>query len=830
MNRLVFSTLILLLIGSVMAYAQTLPISKTSLQKRDASNTGTITITGVVVDEITGEGIEYPTVALFSDSLKVIKAVAGGIDGRFIIEHIAPGSYFLSASMIGYTNSKDPLTIAGIDKKRDVGKIKIKRGIALKEVVVQAVKPLVKNETDKLIYSVEADPLSASSNLVDILKKVPMLSVDGNDEIRLNGTTDYKLLVNGKSTGMMVKNFKDVMKSLPATAIKEIEVITNPPARYDAEGIGGVINIITSRRRSGGYNGNINANVSTKGDYGAGGYFSAQINKLALSVNLNSGIYNSVKTKNYYESENLGSDLYRYAYNNGHAMNKGENTMVGVEGSYDIDSLNMITISGWGFTGENRSVSNKRYISMDLNKKTTREYVNDLNNKNGYGMMSGSLSYQKNFKKPDKSLTFSYSIDHNPSSGDFNNVIDPVLDYLEYKQKSHNKANGTEHTIQADYYDPISKKHQFETGVKYILRQNYSDTDVHKWDESNKIWVRDNSKINDLDYNQHILGAYLGYVFKYKKLSLKGGARMEYTYNDGVSKSEQKEIEFDNRQFDLVPYVNLSYMFKGAHIVTLSYTQRLSRPGIWYLNPYINDSDPMNIRFGNPELNTVKRDVFTIGYRKSSSKWSLNTTANASFTTNNIESIVTIGANGVSSTTYENIGKNNSFSLNLNFSYYLGAKFNLYLNGSIIYSTYESKEINQSSSGFTPMGGVGCSVALWKNATATGNFYIFGGSASLQSKSTVICNTMVGLTQKIYKDKFSVSASVNQPFNHTITSKNDITGTNFSSHSEFISYPRSFRFSVNWRFGKYNVNVKKARKSSVDDKLGGGGATTGGDK
>ncbi len=100
-----------------MAYAQTLPISKTSLQKRDASNTGTITITGVVVDEITGEGIEYPTVALFSDSLKVIKAVAGGIDGRFIIEHIAPGSYFLSASMIGYTNSKDPLTIAGIDKK-----------------------------------------------------------------------------------------------------------------------------------------------------------------------------------------------------------------------------------------------------------------------------------------------------------------------------------------------------------------------------------------------------------------------------------------------------------------------------------------------------------------------------------------------------------------------------------------------------------------------------------------------------------------------------------------------------------------------------------------
>jgi len=250
---------------------------RASAQK--AVNPG-ITITGVVADSLSGKTIEYPTVAIFTDSLKLIKAVAGGADGKFTIEAPGEGKYILSASMIGYSNSKNSLLLEGGIKKYDAGTIKLLEGMQLKEVTVVAVKPLIKNEPDKLTYNLESDPQTSSSALVDILRKVPMLSVDGEDVVRLNGETNFKVLVNGRSSGLLVKNFKDAIKSMPASTIKSIEVITNPPAKYDAEGIGGIINIITNRKDTQGYSGSLSAGYNTLGGFNGGGYISAQLGKL----------------------------------------------------------------------------------------------------------------------------------------------------------------------------------------------------------------------------------------------------------------------------------------------------------------------------------------------------------------------------------------------------------------------------------------------------------------------------------------------------------------------------------------------------------------------
>jgi len=205
-----------------------------------------ITISGVVIDSLSGKSIEYPTIALFTDSLKLLKAIAGGADGKFIIEAPGKGKYILSASMLGFTNSKSEITLDGTSKRLDCGVIVIKEGLQLAEVTVVGVKPLIKNDPDKLTYNLEADPQTASSTVSEILRKVPMLSVDGEGTVRLNGETNFKVLVNGRSSGIIVKNFKEVIKAMPASAIKSVEVITNPPVKYDAEGIGGIINIITN--------------------------------------------------------------------------------------------------------------------------------------------------------------------------------------------------------------------------------------------------------------------------------------------------------------------------------------------------------------------------------------------------------------------------------------------------------------------------------------------------------------------------------------------------------------------------------------------------------
>jgi len=785
-----------------------------------------ITITGIVLDSLTGKGIEYPTVALFDDSLKLIKAVAGGVDGKFTIEAPSPGQYYLSGSMIGYSNSKDLITLKEGEKKVDFGAIKLIEGMQLKEVTVTAVQPLIKNEPDKLTYNLESDPQSASSPLVDILRKVPMLSVDGEDVVRLNGETNFKVLVNGRSSGLLVRNFKDAIKAMPASAIKSVEVITNPPAKYDAEGIGGVINIITNRKSTQGYNGSINAGANTLGGYNGGGYISAQIGKLSLSTNIYTG--KNISKGSYYtsESENFLSNEFKYSKTTGTSNSEGRFSNLSIEASYEIDSLNLITLSGWGFLGNSKNIGTSMFESRNADNILSRKYSTTNVSEYLYGSGSGSISYQKTFKKPEQNLTFSYSIDASPTESDFTNNVIPELNFTQYSQRSANKAMGMEHTLQADYYNPIGKKHNIETGIKYILRQNYSKTDVEIFNPDDGVWNDAPEKINDLDYDQHIGNMYGGYAYKHKSLSLKGGFRMEYTINDGVSKSSDGDITFTNKQFDVVPYINFSYMLKKGNSLSASFTQRLNRPGIWHLNPYVNDNDPMNISYGNPNLETVRRNAITIGYRKSSQTWNLSVNLAGNFTRNNIERIRRVDAEGISRTTYENIGINRNYRLNFNYSYRKGEKLNLYVNGGIAYTSISSPEMNLSNDGVSYYGGAGLSAKVWNKGTVNLNGFVYGGDVSLQSQNPVNYTSSIGFSQRFLKDKLTLSIYVSEPLSKTKSYKISSQDTTYKMTSENTYIRRSANISLFWRFGKFNVNVKKARRSSTDDKMSSSPATT----
>lgn len=799
------------------------PVQSLLAQKNENTK---IVVTGTVVDSLSGKGIEYPTVALFSDSLKLIKAVAGGADGKFTIEAPAPGSYYISGSMIGYSNSKDLLTIKETDKKIDFGLIRLIEGMQLKEVTVTAVQPLIKNEPDKLTYNLESDPQTASSPLVDILRKVPMLSVDGEDVVRLNGETNFKVLVNGRSSGLLVKNFKDAIKAMPASSIKSIEVITNPPAKYDAEGIGGVINIITNRKTTSGYNGSINAGLNTLGGYNGGGYISAQLGKLSLSTNIYTG--KQVSKGSYYtsESENFLSDDFKYSMSSGTSNSESQFNNLSIEASYEIDSLNLITLSGWGYLGNSTSIGTSLMESRNANNILSRKYSTTNISDYLYGAGSGSLSYQKTFKKPDQNLTFSYSIDASPTESDFTNNVVPELNFSQYSQKSANKAMGLEHTLQADYYNPIGKKHNIETGIKYILRQNFSDTDVEIFNPIDGIWKEAPEKVNDLDYDQHIGNMYGGYAYKHKSLSLKGGFRMEYTINDGISKSSDGNITFTNKQFDVVPYINFSYMLKKGNSVSASFTQRLNRPGIWYLNPYVNDNDPMNISYGNPNLETVRRNSITFGYRKSSQTWNLNVNLNGNFTRNNIERIRRVDADGISRSTYENIGINRNYRLNFNYSYRRGEKLNIYVNGGIAYTTISSPELNLSNDGLSYFGGAGLSAKVWEKGTVNLNGFVYGGDVSLQGRNPVNYTSSIGFSQRFFKDKLTLSLYVSEPLSKTKSYKYNSEDITYKMSTESVYVRRSANISLYWRFGKFNVNVKKARKTTTDDKMSGSPATT----
>jgi outer membrane receptor protein involved in Fe transport len=775
-------------------------------------------VSGQIIEKTTGKGVPFATVIIKNDSLKLVKAQASDASGKFTVSLTAPLKYTLTASSVGYKELKIPISVS--QPKTDLGKLIMEEGVMLKEVTVTAQKPLVKIDPDKITYSMESDPEAQANNALEMLRKVPLITVDAEENITLNGQSNFKVLVNGKSSSMMSANFKEALKSLPANTIKDIEVITNPSSKYDAEGVGGIINIITAKKTINGYNGSINSGVDARGSINMGAYLAVKIKKFSFSSRYYGSQFIQPESRTINNTEYYNNSDYHYSSSEGTSNYKGVSNGYQGEASYDIDSLNLISLSFWGSQSNytNKSFTGTQY--MNTENDITRLYNNHINSTNKAGFLSGNIDYQKTYKKPDKSLTFSYKLDNNPRLTKNNSGVDGIIGYPSYSQVSKNDAVGREQTFQADYYDPITKKHQIEGGLKFILRQNISNSEI----------IRDNIKldnVNDLDYDQYIMGLYAGYLIKWKKLSTKAGLRLERTWNDGTSRTSGVNTDFTNNLFNLVPYITFSYMPKQGQTVKLSYTQRLSRPGIWYLNPYVNNSDSLNISYGNPMLKSEVSHSFELGYTFFAPKFNFSVTSSSSFANNSIQRISRVESTGATASTYENIGKNQLYRLNTYLSYRPSGKLNVFFNGGVTYSKLEAMTAYSiNNEGFSYQGYVGGRRTLWKDGSVNVNVGLYSSSIMLQGRSSSFFYTGLSLSQYFLKRKLMLSVSVTDPFwyrkKYTSESK-DIT---FFSHME-NSYPaQNLRINLAYNFGKLDLQVKKARRGIRNDDLKSGGESS----
>lgn len=620
----------------------------------------------------------------------------------------------------------------------------------------------------------------------------------------------------------MSSNLKEVLKSLPASTIKDIEVITNPSTKYDAEGIGGIINIITTKKTINGYNGSVSAGVDSRGSYNWSAFFAAKVNKFSFSARYYANQFKQPESVSTGTSEYFNNTDFHYSNSNGNYSYTGLSNGFSGEASYDIDSLNLISLSFWGYQGSYKATSLTETQYLNTVDDITRMYSASANSKNSYGSLSGNIDYQRTYKKPDKSLTFSYKLDNNPNTVKYNTGIEGLVNYPSYLQRSENEAIGREQTLQADYYDPLTKVHQIEGGIKFILRQNTSKSETYRDD------ILDPDNNNDLDYNQYILGAYAGYVFKWKKFSAKTGFRLERTWNDGVSVISDTDTEFKNRLLNLIPYVNFSLMPKSGQTIKLSYTQRLSRPGIWYLNPYVDNTDSMNISFGNPMLEAEVSHAFELGYTYFKPKFNFSLTSFASFVNNSIERISEIQLSGATLSTYRNIGSNERFGLNLYLNYRPSGKFNVYFNGGGGYSKLEANTgYSITNKGFTYRAMFGEKWTLWKDGSVNINIGIFSSSIRLQGKSSAYYYTSFGVSQYLLKRKFMVTFSASDPFWYKKKYTYERKDPTFLSRYEYTNLAQTVRFNVTYNFGQMDLQVKKARRSIQNDDLKSGGSSQG---
>lgn len=586
-------------------------------------------VKGILLDSLTQEGEPYATIKIVKKEApaKALKMLVTDMKGQFQEKVPGTGNFVMTITSVGRTPIVKNFSVKAGEKLVDFGTLYIvDASNELGQVEIVAQKPLVKADIDKIEYNVQDDPDAQSNSVLEMLRKVPLVTVDGEDNIQVNGSSSFKVYVNGKPNNMMSNNPTEVLKSMPANSIKHIEVITNPGPKYDAEGVGGILNIVTVGSGVEGYTATFSANVSNRGA-GGGTFGTIKSGKLTVSArynynyndqprNYNSGSQHVTPEAVTENSSNLDYD----GSNKGH----GSFQSGSMEASYEIDTLRLVTMSFGLWGGGNKSNGSTDYIATfpeSMNAAPIYSYSAFNRSKSSWYSIDGGVDYQRLFKVKDRMLTFSYKINTRPQTSDsyteyeIDNGYNPDwADYLNRLKNLHNdgEQNTTEHTFQADYTTPIGKLHTLEAGAKYILRNNSSEDDRFDADDTGK-YEYNKDQSSHYKHLNDIIAAYLGYGLKVKRLSGRLGLRYEHTIQDVkylVGRGEDFTKNFD----DVVPSASIGYKLTDMSNLRLGYNMRIYRPGIWSLNPYLNDTDPSYISQGNPELDSEKSHAFNLSY------------------------------------------------------------------------------------------------------------------------------------------------------------------------------------------------------------------------
>lgn len=824
------------------------------LAAQNTANTS-FQVKGILLDSLTQEGEPYATIKIVKKEApaKALKMLVTDMKGQFQEKVPGTGNFVMTITSVGRTPIVKDFSVKAGEKLVDFGTMYIvDASNELGQVEVVAQKPLVKADIDKIEYNVQDDPDAQSNSVLEMLRKVPLVTVDGEDNIQVNGSSSFKVYVNGKPNNMMSNNPTEVLKSMPANSIKHIEVITNPGPKYDAEGVGGILNIVTVGSGLEGYTATFSANVSNRGA-GGGAFGTIKSGKLTVSArynynyndqprNYNSGSQHVTPEAVTENSSNLDYD----GSNKGH----GSFQSGSMEASYEIDTLRLVTMSFGLWGGGNKSNGSTDYIATfpeNINAAPIYSYSAFNRSKSSWYSIDGGIDYQRLFKVKDRMLTFSYKINTRPQTSDsyteyeIDNGYNPDwADYLNRLKNQHNdgEQNTTEHTFQADYTTPIGKLHTLEAGAKYILRNNSSEDDRFDADDTGK-YEYNKDQSSHYKHLNDIIAAYLGYGLKVKRLSGRLGLRYEHTIQDVkylVGRGEDFTKNFD----DVVPSASIGYKLTDMSNLRLGYNMRIYRPGIWSLNPYLNDTDPSYISQGNPKLDSEKSHAFNLSYSNFTQKFNINISARYSFTNNSIENVTRLmpdteieglknpTGKDVLYSTYANIGKTRYASVNGYVNWNATPRTRIYMNMSGNYSYLEGSE-GMRNDGWSLFAYGGAQQTLPHDWRISLN--VFGQTPwiMLQGKGSSFFDYGLSVNKSFLDKRLTLSAFASNFFKKYMNQSSTTEGSGFVRESNYKYSRQRFGVSVSYRIGELKASVKKAARTiSNDDVKSGGGDSVGG--
>ncbi|PTQ99231.1 outer membrane receptor protein involved in Fe transport [Mucilaginibacter yixingensis] len=797
-------------------------------------------ISGTVVDSLSKKPLDYATVSIFRTRGKApITGVLTDEKGGFKLNNIAPGNYKIVISYIGYPSKTiDPVTTTLSKPDHNMGSVILAPSAkTLSQVNIVGQQSVIETKIDKIVYNVEKDLTAVGGNASDVLRKVPLVAVDINGNVSLRGDQNVKVLINGKPSGAMSNNLADVLKSFPADQIKNIEVITAPSAKYDAEGSAGIINIVTKSKNISGVSGGISGGFGTRQNNGNAN-LSIKQNRLSVSGNFGGNFtwpqvtpttfFNHNDSTLTTNTQKSTSTIKRYAYTGAGSL------------SYDFNNYNSITSNIRFNQGGFRTDGNGNTVIASPDKKTTAIdsilYATTSNTHTVFGGFDWDAGYTHKFKKEGHELSIDGQWSHSTTTVDYGTFYQGQVPGA--NQTANNSGVNNEYTAQLDYSLPVSKNVKLEAGGKSIFRVITSTSDFFTQNGAGNPFVYSPTLSNGYDYNQDVYAGYTVFTFTLpKSFTLQTGARVENTQIDGKPGANSTgQTPFSSSYTTFVPSFAISKTINNTQTFKLSYSKRIQRPSLQYLNPFLNQTNILSQSRGNPQLSPEVSQTVELNYNTFIKSSVINASIYYRHTSSIIESLLTpIDIHSTTDTTvlhgtltnYANVGSNNSW----------GASFF----GSV--NPVKILTIRASINAFTYSPSASGAYQAQQSSNGTYIMYNIFGSGSLTLPKDIALETFAilnsprrtiqgsnpsfgfigfGVRKQLMNKRASIGFNTLSPFKNTIDFNQDIVGKNFTQSSHTAFPFRSFGLTFSYNFGKISVkpdNPMQQQNKGLNDDL-----------
>lgn len=796
-------------------------------------------ITGRILEKESGEPIPYATITLVdAQNDKTIAGAVADVEGKFVITGFKNGSFIVKPAFMGYSSATvHAVEVTDRKKAINIGDLAMNEDVVnLQEVTVMGQRTLIEEKVDRTVYNAEYDKTTVGGSATDVLRRVPMLSVDMDGNVSMRGSSNILVLIDGKQSAIVASNVSDALKQIPAEEIKSVEVITSPSAKYDAEGTGGVINIITHKNNLQGASLNVNSsfglrasnlglNASLKkgkmgwtlGGFGRKGYniYGAFDNEQILSNpdGSNTTILQSADTRN----DNLFG-RYNFGWD------------------YDINKYNFLTASvSVGFRNmksQQENLLTEIFIEDNLSDASLRNVqMEDLSNN-----VDVNLNYTKTFDKKLKEFSISGLYSVNNRNNDFiNSLYTESFEEVMSRLKNENRAVNEEFTIQLDNVTPLGSgtNQILEYGAKNIVRKAVSDFGYFSANGATGDFEEiDNVALNnEFSYDQNVTSGYVSYMLSFwENYTIKSGLRYEYTHIDADFKNSELPAEIPAYGL-FVPSVNLSRKLANGNMVKAAYNRRVQRPSLHFLNPNINSANPQQISQGNPLLDPELTDNYELSYSTFVKGSSFNLTSFFRNTSGSIQPVRTIQEDGVIFTNYENVGHERAIGLSIFTNLNVSGK--LSLNGSIdgyyamLNNGLEDPLFAASNEGFVLSGRLFGSYSLPKNWQLQLFSFARGRQVQLQGSSGGFAMYNLNLNKQFNEKRGSIGFGVENFLTREFKIRNEIVTPTIAQQSTNVLRNMSFRVNFSYRIGSLSTDGPRKKKRGVkneDLKEGSSGA------